>query len=69
LGKYYCGFCSESHPELLESVSCLECGRRYCVDSIQSSIAVNNYECPYCDYPFEKFPLEKKVEGFSAKDN
>lgn len=61
MGKFFCGFCSESHPELIESVSCPECGRKYCVDSIQSSLDVNMYECPYCDCPFEKFPLKGRL--------
>lgn len=62
MGKYYCGLCSESHHELIESVSCPECGRMYCVDSIQNSIDVNKYECPYCDCPFEKFSLKPRFK-------
>ena len=62
MGKYYCGLCSESHHELIESTSCPECGRMYCVDSIQNSINVNKYECPYCDCPFEKFSLKPRFK-------
>lgn len=68
MGKYYCGLCSESHHELIESASCPECGRKYCVDSIQNSIDVNKYECPYCDCPFEKFSIAQRFkEVISSK--
>lgn len=54
--KYFCGLCETSHHELKEAATCPECGRKYCIDSIQSALNVNKEVCPYCDTPFEWFP-------------
>ncbi len=56
MAKYYCGLCDTSHHELVEGASCPECGRKYCLDSINQSFQAGVNKCPYCDAPFEWFP-------------
>ena len=56
------------HNKLIEGASCPECGRRYCLDSIENSIQVGSFDCPYCDTPYEWFSeipisLKKIIRG------
>ncbi len=55
MDEYYCGMCSEKHPVTIENVSCPKCGSRYCLELLEGVIYTGSYNCPTCNYPFEKF--------------
>ncbi|WP_455141066.1 NINE protein [Candidatus Hodarchaeum mangrovi] len=56
INVYYYGLCEATHPVLKKGITCPNCGRKYCLDSINASIDAGLDQCSFCKTSFSYFP-------------